>query len=131
MNHVDFGLSCLINSVKDKTVQTLWYRAPEVVFKLDDFGPQIDMWSLGCIIYELFTGHVLFPVREEFTLLTQIINLLGPPPQTMFTNLRFARRYYRGVTHITQVTRVLPRKTADLKAVNLSFYFFYQQLTRI
>ena len=33
-------------------LQTVFYRAPEVMFGLP-FGPQIDMWSLGCVLAEV------------------------------------------------------------------------------
>jgi len=40
-------------------MQTLPYRSPEIILG-SDFGFPIDMWSLGCIIYELITHKVLF-----------------------------------------------------------------------
>ena len=39
-------------------LQTVFYRAPEVMFGLP-FGPQIDMWSLGCVLAEV--GQILVP----------------------------------------------------------------------
>ena len=35
-------------------LQTIIYRAPEVMFGLS-FGPEIDMWSLGCVLAEVFS----------------------------------------------------------------------------
>ena len=40
-------------------MQTLPYRAPEVILGCR-YDYKIDMWSLGCILAELFTGYVLF-----------------------------------------------------------------------
>mmetsp|Transcript_58474 Transcript_58474/g.136656 ORF Transcript_58474/g.136656 Transcript_58474/m.136656 type:complete len:220 (-) Transcript_58474:276-935(-) len=37
---------------------TLWYRAPEILFGLQDYDTAIDMWSIGCIFFELATGVV-------------------------------------------------------------------------
>ena len=34
-------------------VVTRWYRAPELILLEKDYGPAIDMWSVGCIFAEL------------------------------------------------------------------------------
>mgnify|MGYP000858958991 CR=1 FL=1 len=34
-------------------VVTRWYRAPELILLEKDYGPAIDMWSVGCIFGEL------------------------------------------------------------------------------
>jgi serine/threonine-protein kinase SRPK3 len=41
------------------TIQTRYYRAPEIILGLN-FNEKIDLWSLGCTIYELTTGKILF-----------------------------------------------------------------------
>lgn len=54
----DFGT--MINFKEDKcTKQTRYYRAPEIILGLN-FNEKIDLWSLGCTIYELATGKILF-----------------------------------------------------------------------
>eukprot|EP01083_Nonionella_stella_P263685 895460_1 len=64
----DFGNVILFNTkVKTFNLQTLWYRAPEVLFgNVDSISPLIDMWGIGCILYELFslTGNRLFKCNE-------------------------------------------------------------------
>ena len=34
-------------------VVTRWYRAPEIILLEKDYGPQVDMWAVGCIFAEL------------------------------------------------------------------------------
>lgn len=61
--YIDFNLSqkyaAYCKSVK---IQTLYYMAPEIVLGNSNFNESIDIWSIGCIIYELLTGKYLFDV---------------------------------------------------------------------
>jgi serine/threonine protein kinase len=45
-------------------VQSRFYRAPEVILRIP-YNTKVDMWSLGCIVAELFTGEPLFPGKNE------------------------------------------------------------------
>lgn len=56
---IDFGNACYSNNKLYKYLQSRFYRAPEIIMELP-YSTQIDMWSLGCIIYELHFGEVLF-----------------------------------------------------------------------
>ena len=58
---IDFG-SCIINSnepISNFYVVSRYFRSPEIVYK-EKYNEKIDIWSLGCIIFELFTKHPLF-----------------------------------------------------------------------
>ena len=60
---IDFGSSTFVNDVDYTYLQTRPYRAPEMVFGcVYDFS--IDIWSLGCIIYEIITKKVLFNFKR-------------------------------------------------------------------
>ncbi|KAG0441816.1 putative cell division protein kinase [Dictyocoela muelleri] len=59
----DFGLSRSIEITMDTysfEVITLWYRPPELLMDVDIYGPEIDIFSLGCVFAEMITGEVLF-----------------------------------------------------------------------
>uniref|UniRef100_A0A3Q0S4D7 Protein kinase domain-containing protein n=1 Tax=Amphilophus citrinellus TaxID=61819 RepID=A0A3Q0S4D7_AMPCI len=62
---IDFGLACLVSSlVPGDCVQSLWYRAPEVMLRAP-FNQAIDIWSLGLIAAELATGLPLYPGKAD------------------------------------------------------------------
>jgi serine/threonine protein kinase len=54
------------------TVQTLDYRAPEVLCGFKDYSFEIDVWSLGLIVFRLLTGKdLLKQCNTEMALLNQ------------------------------------------------------------
>jgi dual specificity tyrosine-phosphorylation-regulated kinase 2/3/4 len=79
---VDFGSACTDYASGFKYVQTRYYRAPEVTLGLK-YDHAVDMWSLGCIVYELFAGRPLFPAQDENELIEYIAYWIGLPPQRM------------------------------------------------
>ncbi|XP_071729482.1 cyclin-dependent kinase F-1 [Rutidosis leptorrhynchoides] len=58
-------------------VGTRWFRAPELLFGSTNYGAEIDLWSLGCIISELFTLQPLFPGTSDIDQLSRIFTVLG------------------------------------------------------
>ena len=61
---IDFGSSCYVREQMYSYIQSRYYRAPEVILGIK-YSCAIDMWSLGCIIFELYTGHPLFAGENE------------------------------------------------------------------
>lgn len=47
------------------------------------YSSAIDMWSLGCIVVELFLGLPLFPGSSEYNQVSRITEMLGLPPVWM------------------------------------------------
>jgi glycogen synthase kinase 3 beta len=56
-----------------------YYRAPELILEQDKYGPEIDVWSIGCVIAEMFLGEPIFPGSSSKDQMIKIINLLGTP----------------------------------------------------
>ncbi|XP_042910862.2 dual specificity tyrosine-phosphorylation-regulated kinase 4 isoform X2 [Parasteatoda tepidariorum] len=79
---IDFGSSCFSHQRVYTYIQSRFYRSPEVILGLP-YGPPIDMWSLGCILAELYTGYPLFPGENEADQLACIMEIFGPPPPSV------------------------------------------------
>lgn len=52
------------------------------------------MWSLGCVLAELFLGWPLFPGASEYDQILYISQMLGPLPDPMLRNLRKVSRFF-------------------------------------
>lgn len=75
---IDFGSSCFENEKVYTYIQSRFYRSPEVILGMT-YGMPIDMWSVGCILAELFTGFPIFPGENEREQLACIMEVFGPP----------------------------------------------------
>lgn len=70
-----------------------FYRAPEVILGLPYEYP-MDMWSIGCVVYELFTGHILFPGKTNNEMLKLMMDVKGPFPKKMVKRAEFAFKHF-------------------------------------
>jgi dual specificity tyrosine-phosphorylation-regulated kinase 2/3/4 len=90
---VDFGSSCKVNEQVYTYVQSRFYRAPEVVLRIPYTG-KVDIWSLGCIVAELFSGDPIFPASSEQELLEFMMEIKGIPSQQLLKLSRKASEYF-------------------------------------
>lgn len=60
-------------------IQSRFYRSPEVILG-HPYSMAIDMWSLGCIMAELYTGFPLFPGESEVEQIACIMEVRSQPP---------------------------------------------------
>jgi len=79
---IDFGSACDERQTVYTYIQSRFYRSPEVLLGLP-YSSAIDMWSLGCIVVELFLGLPLFPGSSEYNQVSRIVEMLGNPPNWM------------------------------------------------
>jgi len=75
---IDFGSSCYEHERVYNYVQSRFYRSPEVILGIP-YNMSIDMWSLGCILAELYTGYPIFPGENEEEQLACIMEIMGAP----------------------------------------------------
>ncbi|XP_022776973.1 serine/threonine-protein kinase prpf4B-like isoform X2 [Durio zibethinus] len=70
-----------------------FYRAPEIILGLPYDHP-MDIWSVGCCLYELYTGKVLFPGPTNNDMLRLHMELKGPFPKKMLRKGAFAEQHF-------------------------------------
>ncbi|XP_044251294.1 putative dual specificity tyrosine-phosphorylation-regulated kinase 3 homolog [Drosophila takahashii] len=90
---IDFGSSCFENQRIYTYIQSRFYRAPEVILGAK-YGRAIDMWSLGCILAELLSGHALFPGENESDQLACIIEVLGMPNKNILASSKRSKSFF-------------------------------------
>ncbi|GCC27187.1 hypothetical protein chiPu_0005610 [Chiloscyllium punctatum] len=74
---IDFGSASHVSKAVCSTyLQSRYYRAPEIILGLP-FCEAIDMWSLGCVIAELFLGWPLYPGALEYDQVNMVMDLEG------------------------------------------------------
>ncbi|OHT00280.1 hypothetical protein TRFO_33065 [Tritrichomonas foetus] len=91
---IDFGCCCFENKTMFTYIQSRFYRAPEVILGLP-YGSAIDVWSLGCMIVELYTGIPLFGGEDESEQMMLFISVLGPPPKQLIMNAKRKDKYFK------------------------------------
>ncbi|KAF3854512.1 hypothetical protein F7725_022567 [Dissostichus mawsoni] len=84
---VDFGSSLYTY------IQSRFYRSPEVILG-HPYSMAIDMWSLGCILGELYTGYPLFPGESEVEQIACIMEVLGMPPNDFVQSASRRRLFF-------------------------------------
>ncbi|KAF9888648.1 negative regulator of the PHO system [Aspergillus nanangensis] len=80
----DFGLARAfgipVNTFSNEVV-TLWYRAPDVLLGSRSYNTSIDIWSVGCILAEMYMGRALFPGSNNEDQLRRIFRIMGTPDE--------------------------------------------------
>jgi len=97
----DFGLARVYDATRDHTgqmteyVATRWYRAPEVMLQAKAYTMAIDIWSVGCILAEMWSNRPLFPGKNYVEQLNLIISIIGKPSaeSTSWITSDRSRRY--------------------------------------
>ncbi|RWS28390.1 Serine/threonine-protein kinase PRP4-like protein [Leptotrombidium deliense] len=123
----DFG-SASSTSENDITpyLVSRFYRAPEIILGLNyDFN--IDMWSVGVTLYELYTGKIMFPGKSNNQMLKFFMDLKGRFSNKMIRKGAFKDQHfdqncnflYQEIDKVTEREKVVVmsniRATRDLQ----------------
>ncbi|XP_019967066.1 homeodomain-interacting protein kinase 1 isoform X2 [Paralichthys olivaceus] len=94
---IDFGSASHVSKAVCSTyLQSRYYRAPEIILGLP-FCEAIDMWSLGCVIAELFLGWPLYPGASEYDQIRYISQTQGLPAEYLLSaGTKTCRFFNRG-----------------------------------
>lgn len=90
---VDFGSATYESQHHSPLISTRHYRAPEVILGLGWTYP-VDLWSIGCILVELYTGQALFQTHENLEHLAMMSCVLGPIPEWMMRRAEKSKKKY-------------------------------------
>ena len=84
----DFGLSKILEEEDDKAFTicgTPQYLAPEILNK-KGYNKAVDWWSLGCVMYEMLTGKIPFPIKKGVKLNMKIYEQQVKYPDHLYKN---------------------------------------------
>ncbi|XP_037343384.1 MAPK/MAK/MRK overlapping kinase-like isoform X1 [Pungitius pungitius] len=89
----DFGSCRSVYSKPPHTeyISTRWYRAPECLLTDGYYGLKMDMWSAGCVFFEIMSLSPLFPGTNELDQVAKIHDVLGTPDLTILQKLKQSR----------------------------------------
>nr|XP_033807334.1 homeodomain-interacting protein kinase 2 isoform X2 [Geotrypetes seraphini] len=95
---IDFGSASHVSKAVCSTyLQSRYYRAPEIILGLP-FCEAIDMWSLGCVIAELFLGWPLYPGASEYDQIRYISQTQGLPAEYLLSAGTKTTRFFNRET---------------------------------
>ncbi|KAG7663260.1 CTK1 [[Candida] subhashii] len=60
-------------------VITIWYRPPELLLGATDYGREVDIWGVGCLLIELYCKNAIFQGYDEVNQLFKIFSIMGTP----------------------------------------------------
>ncbi|KAG7096532.1 hypothetical protein E1B28_003960 [Marasmius oreades] len=96
-----------------------FYRAPEIILGVP-YDPALDIWSMGCTLYELYTGKILFPGRSNNQMLLLMMELKGRFNGKMIKKAKFGDGYFDELGAFNSVERDRVTGTDVIKKVHVS-----------
>jgi serine/threonine-protein kinase PRP4 len=117
---------CDLGSASDATENEItpylvsrFYRAPEIILGIPyDFA--IDIWSIGCTLYELFTGKILFTGRTNNNMLRSIMECRGKFTTKMLRRAQFAHMHFDEMANFRSVEQDKLTGKDTVKTINFA-----------
>ncbi|TPX30192.1 hypothetical protein SmJEL517_g06188 [Synchytrium microbalum] len=92
---IDFGSAIFEDDYHSSIVSTRHYRAPEIILSMGWSYP-CDIWSIGCILVEFFTGEALFQTHDNLEHLAMMEQTLGKFPPEFIAMVPNSYKYFKG-----------------------------------
>ncbi|KAF7974249.1 hypothetical protein HWV62_13146 [Athelia sp. TMB] len=96
-----------------------FYRAPEIILGVP-YDAAIDVWSVGCTLFELYTGKILFPGRTNNHMLLLMQELKGRFNTKMIKKAKFGDVYFDDMGSFESVERDRVTGADVVKKVHLA-----------
>lgn len=118
------GLARKMQHIKPMSneIVTLCYRAPEILLGGIEYGLGVDIWSIGCIMAELFLGKTLFTPDSEIGCIFDIFKLCGTPDEKKWpgvTKLPYYKQSFPRFESNPGFNDVFKEVSIDLMAIDL------------
>ena len=97
----DFGATCTNDQFYESQFGTRYYMSPEVIL-MGKISQKVDIWSLGCIMYELITGEILFDPKKD---------------------KKYSRDYY----HLIEITKISRRFSGNFLKTTKHYKKFFDK----
>ena len=104
----DFGTmrDATIPQDPTKYLVSRFYRAPDIILGMK-VTSAVDMWSIGCTLYELWTGQILFTGRDNNQVLLSMLECLGWPSEKYLKKGSTADEFFNWFPHFSFVSKEL------------------------
>jgi serine/threonine-protein kinase PRP4 len=125
----DFGSASTVQECEiTPYLVSRFYRAPEIMLGLE-YNESVDMWSIGCVLYELYTGKILFSGKDNNEMLYQIQEIKGRFSNKLLNKAKFLDKHFdkdrvfelHKIDPITKQPLIekvkFPKPTKDLKQI--------------
>ncbi|CAG8685511.1 15750_t:CDS:2, partial [Funneliformis caledonium] len=115
----DLGNACWVDHHFTNDIQTRQYRSPEVILG-SRWGSSADIWSMACMIFELYTGDYLFDPQagsrynKDDDHIAQIMELLGIFPKNLALSGKYSNEIFNRKGELRHIHKLRPWKLADV-----------------
>ncbi|KAJ3334092.1 serine/threonine protein kinase, CMGC group [Gonapodya sp. JEL0774] len=115
----DLGNACWTDHHFTNDIQTRQYRSPEAILGAK-YGTSADMWSVGCMVFELITGDYLFDPQgggrysKDDDHIAQIIELLGHFPRHLALSGKYSNEIFNRRGELRHIHRLRFWKLSDV-----------------
>jgi CDC-like kinase len=102
---IDFGGATYDDEPKSTCINTRQYRGPEITLELPWSFPS-DVWSVGCIVAECYSGDLLFATHDNLEHLALMEKCLGRFPRTAASSPVHPKYFHRsGLVRVEKLSR--------------------------